>query len=97
MKLWFYVFRFPWLLKLLQQLYTMGFRLVSHEVNAAVILKTFTFFKRIISIWVELNSMHHTLICFQIGKANEGYYSLLEVVFMRDTVWNFLDDNNVLL
>ena len=54
-----------------------------------------------------LYSSRHALTCitqhsdpiiwFQIGKANEGYYSLLEVVFMRDTVWNFLDDNNVLL
>ena len=31
--------RFPWLLKLLQQLYKMGFRLISHEVNAAVMFK----------------------------------------------------------
>ena len=29
-------YRFQWLLKLLQQLYTMGFRLISHEVNSAV-------------------------------------------------------------
>ena len=29
-------FRFNWMLKLLQKLYTMGFRLISHEVNSAV-------------------------------------------------------------
>jgi len=54
--------KFQWLLKLLQQLYSMGFRLVSHEVNSAM------------------------------GKADQGYYSFLEVVFMKDNVWNFLDD-----
>ena len=32
--------RFQWLLQLLQQLYKMGFRLISHEVNAAVMFKT---------------------------------------------------------
>ena len=34
----FYFCRFKWMLKLLQQLYTMGFRLISHEVNSAVSL-----------------------------------------------------------
>ena len=34
----FHLCRFKWLLKLLQQLYTMGFRLISHEVNSAVSL-----------------------------------------------------------
>lgn len=54
--------KFQWLVKLLQQLYTMGFRLISHEVNSAM------------------------------GKTDQGYYSCLEVVLMRDNVWSFLDD-----
>jgi len=58
--------RFKWMLKLLQQLYTMGFRLISHEVNSAV------------------------------GIAYDDYYSFFEVVLMKDNVWSFLDDSNIL-
>jgi len=57
--------RFQWLLKVLQQLYTLGFRLISHEVNMTV----------------------------KNQSATKGYHAFLEVVLMRDSVWNFLDQN----
>jgi len=55
--------RFQWLLKVLQQLYRIGFRCISHEVNMTV------------------KNQSGTL----------GYHAFLEVVFMKDSVWSFLD------
>jgi len=55
--------RFQWLLKILQELYSLGFRLISHQVNMTV------------------KSQHLW----------GGYHAFLEVVLMKDFVWNFLD------
>jgi len=50
--------RFIWLLEVLQDLYKMGFRVISHEVNMV------------------------------IGPKEDGMYNLVEVVFMKDNIWN---------
>jgi len=55
--------RFQWLLKVLQELYILGFRLISHEVNMTV----------------------------KNQSGTGGYHAFLEVVLMKDSVWNFLD------
>ena len=81
---WVFLDRFQWLLKVLQQLYTLGFRLISHEVNMTV--------NKSISC---LQKSAHTYLSFQVKNqsATKGYHAYLEVVLMRDTVWNFLDQN----
>ena len=54
--------RFKWLLDLMNQLYKLNYRLISHEINMTV------------------------------GKpASDGFYSFMEVVFMKDDVWNWID------
>jgi len=50
--------KFIWLLEVLQELYKLNFRVISHEVNMVM------------------------------GPAVDGLYNLVEVVFMKDNVWN---------
>ena len=101
------------MLKLLQQIYTMGFRLISHEVNSAVrdfmhsdgyrlatMVLIFPQFVTDSPITTSISSEkridyysdHLVDPCSQMGKGNQGYHSCLEAVFMKDNVWNFLDD-----
>jgi len=49
---------FIWLLELLQQMFKLNFRVISHEVNMVA------------------------------GPTNHKLYNLMEVVFMKDNVWN---------
>ena len=49
------------LVTVLQRLYTLGFRVIGHDVNTAV------------------------------KQAQDGYFSFMDVVFMRDNVWSHLD------
>ena len=71
----------------------MGFRLISHEVNSAVGDSGYKCHKLCHDtdlprdVMIQIKSS-----CFQMGKADQGYYSCLEVVLMRDSVWSFLDD-----
>ena len=51
-------FSFIWLLELLQEMYKLNFRVISHEVNMVN------------------------------GPTNHKLYNLMEVVFMKDNVWN---------
>ena len=54
----FLFLRFIWLLEVLQELYTLNFRVISHEVNMVM------------------------------GPGEGGLYNLVEVVFMKDNIWN---------
>ena len=54
----FFTFSFIWMLEILQQLYKLNFRVISHEVNMVM------------------------------GPAKHNLYNLVEVVFMKDDVWN---------
>ena len=93
------------MLKLLQKLYTMGFRLISHEVNSAVNLIIHHICLVIIccDILDQKQFSGHTVVDVfdyqidpQIGIAFDDYYSYCEVLLMKDNVWSFLDDSNVL-
>eukprot|EP00090_Calanus_glacialis_P001572 TRINITY_DN11142_c0_g1_i1.p1 TRINITY_DN11142_c0_g1~~TRINITY_DN11142_c0_g1_i1.p1 ORF type:complete len:285 (+),score=58.91 TRINITY_DN11142_c0_g1_i1:108-962(+) len=50
--------KFIWLLEILQELYKLDFRVISHEVNMVM------------------------------GPGEGGLYNLVEVVFMKDNIWN---------
>ena len=98
-------FRFNWMLKLLQKLYTMGFRLISHEVDSAVNLHT-SYLSRNNLLWYFRLKTVFCSYCGrcvwlsnwppQIGIAYNDYYSYCEVLLMKDNVWSSLDDSNVL-
>ena len=55
----------------------------------------FTRFKGLVTVLQDLYKLNFRLISYQVNlvarKVMDNYYTLMEVVFMKDDVWNYLD------